>query len=235
MNRFGKRARVLSGMGVIAVPLVAAAVAYGCTAAATLSSSPGGASPGSTVTITGKYFKTHTTDSPGSAGPIEIRLGSITGPALAKVEGISGPDRDFTVQVRLPSNATVGDTFISATQFESDGRPVYGTPARQAFTVTPPPPPPPPPAAGSGAAGGGQVGNTVARRPLATLSLASASRRARAQVKRRNRRAKSIRATCVRRSRTSAVCRVRYRVGSKRLSRKLVIRSQSRASAAAAW
>lgn len=225
MKNLGRRAYVLVGLGAIAVPLAAAALAYGCTAAATLASSPGAASAGATVTVTGKYFKTHETDSPGSAGPVEIRLGSITGPVLASATP-AGPDRAISVQITVPSDAAVGESFISATQFESNGTPVYGTPARQAFRVTAPPA-----AAGGAATAGSQIVTTLlGPPPVATLSMTQARRLARAHVKRKNRRAKRIRTSCARRSRTSAVCRVRYRAGRKTVTKKLVVRSSRTAA-----
>ncbi|MDQ6805782.1 MAG: hypothetical protein M3065_12625 [Actinomycetota bacterium] len=56
----------------------------------------------------------------------------------------SGTDRSFSVQVAVPADATPGDTFIAATQQTASGTPVFGTPARQAFTVSAPPAPPAP-------------------------------------------------------------------------------------------
>ena len=52
-----------------------------------------------------------------------------------------------------------------------------------------------------------------ARRRLPTLSRAAARRYARGRIARRHRRAKRIRATCSRRTRTSARCKVRWTVG----------------------
>lgn len=223
MRRLGRRTWFLLGLGAISVPLVAAAVAYGCTAAATLSANPGAAAAGSTVTITGKYFGTHDPQDINSNSPVQIRIGSVSGPILATGTP-TGTDRAFSVQVRVPQ-MPAGDTFISATQLSATGTPVYGTPARQAFKVVAP--------AASGpqsTSRGGQ--QTQVGEQIATLSLASARRIARARVKAKNRRARRIRARCVRRSRTSAVCRVRYKVGSKSRSTRLVVKSQS---SAATW
>ena len=50
-------------------------------------------------------------------------------------------------------------------------------------------------------------------RSLPTLSMSSARRYARSRIKRRHARAKRIRASCTRRTRTSARCKVRWRVG----------------------
>ncbi|HWF50959.1 MAG TPA: hypothetical protein VG294_10000, partial [Solirubrobacteraceae bacterium] len=124
--------------GLIAVPMaVAAATAYACTAVATLTDSPGAALPGSTVTVNGAFFGTHSATDSTSAGPVEIRLGSLTGPVLATASP-SGTDRSFSVQITIPADAVSGDTFIAATQQTASGTPVFGTPARQAFTVSAP-------------------------------------------------------------------------------------------------
>lgn len=222
MRGVARRTWFLIGLGALCVPLMAAAVAYGCTAAAVLGSSPGEAAPGSTVTVTGKYFATHDA-SPTSASPAQIRLGSVTGPVLGVAEP-AGSDRGFTVTIRVPENARAGDTFLSATQYRRDGTPVYGTPARQGFKVLPAPAA----ARDTSSGGGGQSVNQVLSRPVAFLSLATARRMARARVLRSKRRAKRIRATCVRRSRSSAVCRAKYRLGSKtRTTKRFVVRASS--------
>ncbi|HWF52498.1 MAG TPA: hypothetical protein VG294_17785 [Solirubrobacteraceae bacterium] len=131
-------------LGLIAVPMAAAAVtAYACTAVATLTDSPGAAVAGSTVTVNGAFFGTHSATDSTSAGPVLIRLGSLTGPVLATASP-SGTDRSFSVQVTIPADAVAGDTFLAATQQTASGTPVFGTPARQAFTVTAAPAPTPP-------------------------------------------------------------------------------------------
>jgi len=138
MRSFGfrKRALLLVALGLIAVPLSMAAVAYACTAVATLSNSPGAASAGSTVTVSGKGFGNHDPSVASSNGPAEIHLGSLSGPVLATASP-SGTDKGFSVQMTVPPGTPAGDTFIVATQQQADGRPVFGTPARQAFTVMP--------------------------------------------------------------------------------------------------
>ena len=230
MRRGGRRTWFLLGVGALAVPLVATALAYGCTAAATLSASPGAAAAGSAVTVTGKYFGTHDPQDINSNQPVQIRLGSVTGAVLAEASP-TGTDRAFSVRITIPRGTSAGDTFISATQLSADGRPVYGTPARQAFKVTAAAPAS---AAGSSAGSGQQVAQQVATRRLATLSMASARRKAkRAILRRTNRRAKRIRTRCARRSRTTVACRVKYTVGSKSYSRRVVVRSTS--SSSASW
>jgi hypothetical protein len=135
---------LLVSLGVVAIPLGAAAVsAYACTAVATLTDSPGAAPAGSAVTVSGSFFGTHNPADATSAGPVLIHLGSLTGPVLATATP-SGTDRSFSVQVTIPSDAVAGDTFLAATQQTASGTPVYGTPARQAFTVMAAPAPVPP-------------------------------------------------------------------------------------------
>lgn len=143
MPNFTKRAGLLLGLGVLAVPLVGTALAYGCTAIATLSVSKGAAEPGSVVTVTGKGFGTHDPADARSSQPAEIRIGSLTGPVLATASP-GGQERNFSVDVTVPEGVS-GETFIAATQKNADGRTVYGTPARQAFTVSAPAPAPAPP------------------------------------------------------------------------------------------
>jgi len=138
MRKLGRRAWFTISLGLLAVPLTATAIAYGCTAVATLSTDPGAAPAGSTITVSGQGFGTHEPAQENTNGPAEIRMGSVTGPVLATADP-TGAKRTFSVQVTVPA-AAVGDTFITATQKQADGRPVYGTPARQAFTVTAPAP-----------------------------------------------------------------------------------------------
>jgi hypothetical protein len=89
------------------------------------------------VTVNGNFFGTHNPADATSAGPVELRLGSLTGPVLATASP-SGTARSFSVQVTIPADAVPGDAFIAATHSTATGTPVYGTPARQAFTVSAP-------------------------------------------------------------------------------------------------
>jgi hypothetical protein len=135
---------LLLSLAAMAVPLgMAAVTAYACTSVATLSDSPGAGLPGSTVNVSGAFFGTHDPSDATTAGPVLLRLGSITGPVLATATP-TGTSRTFTVAVTIPADATPGDTFITATQADANGTPVYGTPARQAFSVTAPPAAAPP-------------------------------------------------------------------------------------------
>ncbi len=135
MRRIGKRTALMLGLGVLAVPLVGTALAYGCTAIATLQTSSAEGTPGSVVTVTGKGFGTHDAQDERSNRPAEIRMGSLTAPVLATTSP-TGDNGTFTAQFTVPADAPAGETFIAVTQERADGRTVYGTPARQAFTVS---------------------------------------------------------------------------------------------------
>jgi hypothetical protein len=217
-------------VGAISVPLVAAALAYGCTSVATLTTSPGAATAGSTVSVTGKFFGTHDGPADATNGLAEVRLGSLTGPVLA-TGSPTGSDKSFTVNVTIPAGTPAGDTFIAATQKTAAGTPVYGTPARQAFKVL----------ASSAPSGGGDAtapattNKVVATQPgivAETLTLSEARRAAKMKIKRSNRSARSLRASCSRRSRTSASCMVRWSSKGKSHSKRVVIKSEA---SAAAW
>jgi len=155
MHNFGKRAWLLLGMGLLAVPLAAVGLAYACTGLATVSSNPGSGAPGDTVTVTGKGFAAHD-PSDVRTSPAEIRLDTQSGPVLASVSPAGGAaGGSFSVQITVPQ-VPAGDHVLMATQNAADGRPAYGTPARQVFTVTATPAPgpaaAPPPAPAAAAA-----------------------------------------------------------------------------------
>ena len=220
MRGLRRRAWLLS-LGVLCVPLAAAAVAYGCTAAATITPASVATAAGQTVTVTGKYFGTHDPEDINSNSPVHIRLGSVTGPVLASAKP-TGTDRAFTVSIRVPAGTPVGDTFITGTQLSANGTPVYGTPARQSFRVLAARP-----AAPTGGSSPAPQPRLVSP-PVATLSMLTARRLARARVLRSKPGAKRIRPRCVRRSRTSALCRAKYRLKSKtRTTKRFVVRASS--------
>ena len=229
MSSFKKRSLFLVCVGAVSVPLVAAALAYGCTAVATLAASQGAATAGTTISVTGKYFGTHDPATDNTNGRAEIRLGSLTGPVLA-TGAPSGSDQAFTVNVTIPAGTPAGDTFIAATQKRANGTPVYGTPARQAFKVLA--------AAAPGVETVGpptainKVVATVPQDITETLSLSAARREAKMRIKRSARGAKSIKASCSRRSRTAATCKVRWVANGKAYSKRLVVKSQA---SSAAW
>lgn len=226
MNSFGKRSLFLVCVGAISVPLVAAALAYGCTAVATLTASPGSATAGSTVAVTGRFFGTHDPSADNTNGEVQIRLGSLTAPVLATATP-TGSDRSFTVNVTIPAGTPAGNTFLAATQHTATGTMVYGTPARQSFTVLAAVAAPK-----TGAGTGSSPKVEVIAPPADTLTLAEARRAAKMRIKRKSSSAKRIRVRCSRRSRTSATCRVRWTSKGKRHSKRLVVKSSA---SSAAW
>lgn len=229
MSSFGKRSVFLACVGAISVPLVAAALAYGCTAVATLQVSKSAATAGSTISVSGRFFGTHDDATADTNSRVEIRLGSLTGPVLATAAP-SGTDRSFTVPVTVPNGTPASDTFLAAIQKRPDGTNVYGTPARQALKVIAPPAPAP----ASGFAGGGSSGGitpTVVPDVMDTLTLAEARRAAMVRVRRSSPGARRIRARCSRVSRTRATCRVRWSSKGRARARRLVVNSQSSSSA----
>ncbi len=145
MHNFRKRAWLLLGMGLLAVPLAAVGLAHACTGLATVNSNPGSGAPGDTVTVSGKGFVPH---DPGDArtSPAEIRLDSQSGPVLASASPAGGSaGGSFSTQITVPQ-VSPGDHVLIVTQNGTSGTPAYGTPARQVFTVTAPPAPAPAPA-----------------------------------------------------------------------------------------
>jgi len=132
-----KRVWTFAGMGVLAVPLTAAAIAYACTSLATVSLDKPAAVSGTTVTVSGKGFTPHdagdtTTDA------AKVRFDNLDGAVVATANPSSASDGGkFTVQVQVPA-LDAGDHVLVVTQNGSDGRPAYGTPARQVFTVLAP-------------------------------------------------------------------------------------------------
>jgi hypothetical protein len=228
MSSFGRRSLFLVCIGAVSVPLVAAALAYGCTAVATLTPSSTSAKAGTTVSVTGRFFGTHDPATDNTNSKAQIRLGSLTGPVLAEGSP-TGQDRSFTVNVTIPAGTPAGATFLAATQRTAAGTPVFGTPARQAFTVLATP--------GSGGGGGSsttpRVDTTVVPSNVVdTLTLAEARAAAKARIKRSNRGARRVSAKCSRRSRTSAKCKVRWTSRGKKRSKNVIVKSES---SSAAW
>jgi hypothetical protein len=230
MRSFGRRSLFLVCIGAVSVPLVAVALAYGCTAVATLSPSQTSAKAGTTISVTGRFFGTHDASTDATNSTAKIRLGSLTGPVLAEGSP-AGQDRSFTVNVTIPAGTPAGETFLAATQTTATGTPVFGTPARQAITILPTTP-----AGGGGAGGGGTTNNrvdtTVIPQVVDTLTLSEARSMARMRVKRSHRGAKGIKASCSRRSRTSASCKVKWTSKGKKHSKKVLVKSQT---SSAAW
>ncbi len=152
MRHIGKRVWVSLAMGLLAVPLSAASLAYACTGLATLSTSAASAAPGDIITVSARGFSPHD-PSDSRTSPAELRMDSMTGPVIGTASPSSAQSGgNFSVQITVPK-VEAGDHVLIATQTRSDGRPSYGTPARTVLTVTPTPPAPQPAAAGAEAAG----------------------------------------------------------------------------------
>jgi len=139
-RRVGKRGLVLLALGLFLVPMSAASLAYACTGLATISTDPGAAVAGATVTVNARGFAPHD-PSDARTSPAEIRMDSMTGPVIGTASPSSARSGgNFSVQITVP-NVEAGDHVLIATQAGADGRPSYGTPARTVFTVTPTPAP----------------------------------------------------------------------------------------------
>lgn len=135
MNRLHWRWAV----GVVAAValLVPAAVAWACVGLMSLTTNSSTVPPGGTVKVFGKEFA--------QGQPIEIHLGSTTGPVLATVP----PPTDtmtsqWAVDVTIPANIPPGEHFLVATQAYHYMN--AGTPARATISVGTPATVPPPPA-----------------------------------------------------------------------------------------
>jgi hypothetical protein len=222
MRSFGKHAWLLLGLGLLAVPLVGVALSYACTGLATLSLTPVSALAGSGVTVTGKGFTAHDPSDARTGQAAQLRLDSLSSPLLGTAA--PGADGAFSVRITVP-RVTPGDHVIIATQNTSDGTPSYGTPARQVLKVVAP-------AVPTGSGGGSSVAPTDLARTLErfvtpTLSMSSARRAARQRIRHRSSRARHIRASCARRTRTTAVCLVRWKVATRAFKKRLVVRSHS--------
>jgi hypothetical protein len=138
--QLSRRIWYLLGLAGLAVPLSAAALAHACTGLATVSSNPSAARAGETITVIGKYFAAHDpTDA--RTEPAKVRFDSPSGPVVGTASPSSARDSgSFSAQITVPELGA-GDHVLIVTQNGTDGRPAYGTPARQAFTVLPPLPP----------------------------------------------------------------------------------------------
>ena len=134
MHRLGKRVWFLVALGLMAVPVTAAGIAYACTALATISTNTASATVGTTVTISGKGFAPHDpTDI--RTTPAEVHFDSASAPALASVSPSSGSTGGtFSVDIAVPA-VDPGEHVLIVTQNGIDGRPAYGTPARAVLTV----------------------------------------------------------------------------------------------------
>lgn len=113
--------------------LAFAAVAYACTALATLSLSAPAGDPGSSVAVTGSGFAAAGAT---AAAPVLVHFGGVDGPVLAEAV----PDRsgNISAPVVIPRDAAPGAQVIVATQKNARGEAQGGTPARAPFQVTGP-------------------------------------------------------------------------------------------------
>lgn len=175
----GKRGLTLLALSLVLVPMSAASLAYACTGLATISTSPGSAVAGATVTVDARGFAPHD-PSDGRTSPAEIRMDSMTGPVIGTASPSSAKSGgNFSVQITVPAVAA-GDHVLIATQNGADGRPSYGTPARTVFTVDPTPAAAP--VAAAAAAPAAAPSAAVAAAPAA-VSSKSVSRRPSARAK----------------------------------------------------
>lgn len=119
-------ATILMGVG---------AVAYACTAIATLTVSTTSGLPGSMVDLTGKGFKLGV--------PVTVTMydatSAATGPVLA--QAIPEAGGKFAVSVQVPASAA-GTQVISASQTAADGTPISRMAAGAVFQVLDASPPP---------------------------------------------------------------------------------------------
>ncbi|HSA51868.1 MAG TPA: hypothetical protein VLH10_17395 [Yinghuangia sp.] len=139
-----------------ALPLVAVSAAWACGVLTTVTLSTKVASPGQTITVTGKNYS-----SSASASPVAIRLKSRTGDILTTT--VPDSANRISATVTLPASLSPGWYVVLATQ-TVNGLPKSGTPGRttirvqgaQSSAAAPGPwsSPPAPPAAGDGPLGG---------------------------------------------------------------------------------
>jgi hypothetical protein len=140
MNRLGNRFWPVVSLGLLAVPVCAVGIAYGCTALATVSTGSPSAVAGSSVTVAGKFFAPH---DPADirTSPALIHMDTLDSPALATASPNSAGT--FSVAITVPSTTAAGDHVLIVTQNGIDGAPAFGTPARTVLTIDPAPLPAP--------------------------------------------------------------------------------------------
>jgi hypothetical protein len=137
MRNSVKRGWLMFGFGLAAIPLSAAAIAYACTGLATVSTSSSSATSGATVVVTGSGFAAHD-PSDIRTEQAKVRFDDPSGDVVATASPTPANDGGkFSVQITVPALAA-GDHVLIVTQNGSDGRPAFGTPARQAFAITAP-------------------------------------------------------------------------------------------------
>jgi len=132
MNGTRRRPLYLAVFGTIAVPLVAASIAYACGALASISVSTSSGDPGATVNGVGTGFSNSHGGAP-SSEPVVLHLETRSGPVLWSGRPDASGRIEFSFVV---PQVDPGPYALIATQNNADGVPAPGTPARASFTVT---------------------------------------------------------------------------------------------------
>jgi hypothetical protein len=119
------------------LPLAAASAAWACGVLATLTFDTKVATPGQTVTATGKNYSAPTTGGanpqPTNASDVTIRLESRSGRVLTSTAPPAAGklNKSFT----LPADISPGWYTVLATQFNANGTPKSGTPGRTTLRI----------------------------------------------------------------------------------------------------
>ena len=112
-----------------AVPLAVASVAWACGVLATLTIDTKVASPGQSISITGKNYANTVA---GGASPVTVRLKSRKGTVLTTVPATAGRIADTFA---IPASTSPGWYVVLATQSNADGTPKSGTPGRTTLRI----------------------------------------------------------------------------------------------------
>lgn len=113
-----------------AVPLAVASAAWACGVLTTLSLDQKVATPGSTLTATGRNWNANAT-----ASVVRLRLQSRSGTELVPGGITPTTDRKISKQFTLPASLSPGWYVVLGTQFNANGSPVAGTPGRTTLRV----------------------------------------------------------------------------------------------------
>jgi hypothetical protein len=127
----GRRNRTIGMMLVFgaALPLAIASVAWACGDLATVTLDKKVASPGESVSITGKNYAN---TAPGGPSAVTVRLQSRKGTILTTVPATLGRISDtFTI----PASVSPGWYVVLATQNNANGTPKSGTPGRTTLRI----------------------------------------------------------------------------------------------------
>jgi hypothetical protein len=112
-----------------ALPLAVASVAWACGVLSTLTIDKKVASPGQSITISGKNYANTVA---GGASPVTVRLKSRTGAVLTTVAATAGRISDT---LTIPASVSPGWYVVLATQSNADGSPKAGTPGRTTLRI----------------------------------------------------------------------------------------------------